>query len=265
MTRRKNVIAVMSPKGGVGKTVTTANLATALAMIYDKKILAVDTNVSTASLGLHFDVFYPKHTLNDVSNKSSLRKSIRIYHKNLHLIPASIKVGSKSKNMKKVRENLFNLVQKYEKFLEELSSKYDLVLLDCAPGFDLETLAAMHVAGGVIIVTNPDYPSIVTAVRAIEYAKKIKMPVGGLVLNKIKNKKYELKKPEIEKALGMKIMQEIPYDKRVPESIANKKPVILFKKNSKSSKAFMKLAADISGEAYKGGWLKNILKRKNKI
>ena len=265
MRRKKNVIAIMSPKGGVGKTVTTANLAVALALIYDKKILAIDTNVSTASLGLHFDVFYPKHTLNDVSVKNPLKKSVHIYHQNLHLIPASIKVGKRNKNIGKVREELFNLVQRYEKFLEELSYDYDLVLLDCAPGFDLETLAAMHIAGGMILVTNPDYPSIVTAVRAAEYAKEIKMPVGGLVLNKVKNKKYELKRDEIEKTLGMKIIQEIPYDKRVPESISNKKPVVLFKKNSKSSKAFIRLAASIVGQEYKSP-LKQIVKKiKNKI
>lgn len=265
MIRKKNVIAIMSPKGGVGKTVTTANLAAALALFYDKKILAIDTNVSTASLGLHFDIFYPKHTLNDVSNKVLLKKTIHIYHKNLHVIPASIKAGKKNKNIKNIREELFKLSQKYEKFLEQLSSEYDLVLLDCAPGFDLETLAAMHVAGGMIIVTNPDYPSIVTAIRVAEYAKKIKMPVGGLVLNKIRNKKYELTKPEIEKALGMKIIQEIPFDKKIPKSIALKKPIVLSNKNSKSGKAFRKLAASIIGQESKKRLIKKRKTKKNKV
>jgi septum site-determining protein MinD len=168
--------------------------------------------------------------------------------------------------VEKIREELFRLTQRYEKFLEQLSSEYDLVLLDCAPGFDLETLAAMHVAGGMIIVTNPDYPSVVTAIRLSEYAKKIRMPVGGLILNKIRNKKYELTKPEIEKALEMKIIQEIPYDKKIPESIARKKPVVLFRKNSKSGKAFRRLAASIIGQESKKSLIKKRVKiRKNKI
>ena len=74
-----------------------------------------------------------------------------------------------------------------------------------------------------------------------------------------------IKRDEIEKTLGMKIIQEIPYDKRVPESISNKKPVVLFKKNSKSSKAFIRLAASIVGQEYKSP-LKQIVKKiKNKI
>ena len=258
MARKKNVIAVMSPKGGVGKTVTTANLAASLAFIFDKKVLAVDTNVSTASLGLHFDFFYPKHTINDLLKGEKVERVIQIYHKNLHLIPASIKIKKKERDLKKVRENIYKTIKQYEDFLGDLSERYDLVLLDCPPGFDLETIAAMHVAGGLIIVTNPDYPSVITAARAIEYAKKIRVPVGGIILNKVRRNKYELKKEEIESALKVKIIGEVPYDKRVPESIANKKPIILFKKNSKASEAYNKIAGSIIGKEYHKSWWKRV-------
>ena len=128
----------------------------------------------------------------------------------------------------------------------------------------METIAAMHVAGGMIIVTNPDYPSIVTAARAIEYAKKLKMPVGGIVLNKVRRKKYELKKDDIEGALNIKIIGEVPFDKRIPESIARKKPVVLFKSNSKSGKAYRRLAANLAGEEYTGPWLNKLLNKNKK-
>jgi MinD-like ATPase involved in chromosome partitioning or flagellar assembly len=262
MTRRKNVIAVMSPKGGVGKTATVANLAAALALIHNKKILAIDTNVSTASLGLHFDIFYPEHTIHDALEKNALDKSIHVYHQNLHLIPATMRIRKKDKNIKKMRENLHKAISNYERILENLSNDYDLILLDCSPGFDLETIAALHVAGGMIIVTNPDYPSIVTAARAIEYAKGLKMPVGGIVLNKVCGKRYELKREDIERALNVKVIGEVPFDKRIPESIAKKKPAVLYKSNSKSGKAYRKIAADLIGEEYKGSWLNKFLKRK---
>jgi septum site-determining protein MinD len=259
MEKKRNIIAVISPKGGVGKTVTTANLATALAFIYDKKILAVDTNVSTASLGLHFDIFYPEYTVHDALSNTPVEKSIHIYHQNLHIIPASIKIKKRDKNLKKMRENLHQAVENYEKILGNLADHYDLILLDCSPGFDLETIAAMHVAGGMLVVSNPDYPSIVTAARAIEYARNLKIPVGGIILNKVKRKKYELKKEDIEDALKVSVIAEIPFDKKIPESIANKKPIVLFKTNSKAARAYKKLAADLSGETYKDSWIRRIL------
>lgn len=266
MERKKNVIAVMSPKGGVGKTSVTANLAAAFALIYDKKVLAVDTNISTASLGLHFDIYFPQHTIHDISKKDGAEKAIHVYHQNLHVLPASIKIRAEEKNINKVRENLAKLIKNYENFLENVSKKYDLVLLDCAPGFDLESIAAMNIAGGLIVVTNPDYPSVVTAVKAIEYARRSKMPVGGIIVNNIKNKKYELHPNDIEKALGIKVIGKIPYDKRIPESIMEKKPVVLFKANSKSSKEFRRIAAGILGENPEQSWFKRYVQKikKNK-
>lgn len=260
MVRINNVIAVMSPKGGVGKTVTTANLASALAFEFNKKILAVDTNISTASLGLHLDIYYPKKTMYDITEKKmSVEKIIHKYHDNLHIIPASIRVSKKNKSLVEVRLDLQKIINSYGKLLKNLSPKYDLILLDCAPGFDLEAIAAMHVAGGLLLVTNPDYPSLVTAAKAIEYAKMAKIPVGGIVLTKIMNKRYELKKKDIEDALHMKVTEEIPFDKKIPHSIANRIPIVLFRPNSKSSRAYRRLAATLIGKKHKINFFKGLL------
>lgn len=259
MQRKKNVIAIVSPKGGVGKTVTTANLAAALAFIYNKRILAVDTNVSTASLGLHFDVFYPEYTIHDITGSFPVEKSIHRYHQNLHLIPASIKVKKTEKNLQDLRQNLYKATKNFEKIIRKVADDYDLVLLDCSPGFELETLASMNVAGGIIVVTNPDYPSVVTAIRALEYARRIDIPVGGVIINKVRGKGYEIRREDIEKILGMNILGEIPFDKRVPESIAKKRPIVLSRTNAKSSRAYKKIAAGLVGKKYKDSWIKRVL------
>lgn len=260
MVRKSNVIAVMSPKGGVGKTVTTANLAAALAVEFNKKILAIDTNISTASLGLHLDIFYPKTTLHDVIGKKKIPmgKIIHEYHENLHVIPASIKIKKNERSLQAARKNIQKIISYYDKLLSDLSKKYDLILLDCAPGFDVEAIAAMQVAGGLLLVTNPDYPSLVTAAKAIQYAKLTKIPVGGIVLTKIMNKKYELTSGEIEDALKVKVIERIPFDKKIPKSIANRIPNVLFSPNSKSSKAYKRLAASLIGEKYEPNFFKRL-------
>jgi len=260
MVRRKNVIAVMSPKGGVGKTVTTANLGAALATEFNKKVLAIDTNISTSSLGLHLDIFYPKKTIHDLGTKESeIKKAINIYHENLHVIPSCIKIKNKrDKNVLAMRKGIQKIVEQYDALLKDFSKQYDLILLDCAPGYDLETIAAMQVAGGLLLVTNPEYPAIVTATRAIEYAKVMGVPLGGIVLNKVTKRKYELIKEDIENTLKVKIIAQIPFDKKIPESVAKKIPVVLFKPNAKSSVAYKKLAASLVGEKYKHTILKRI-------
>ena len=265
MVRKKNVIAVMSPKGGVGKTVTTANLAAALAVEFNKKILAIDTNISTASLGLHLDIFYPKRTIHHISDKKTkLEDIIHKYHENLHVIPASIKVKKRGKSLQNVRKNMQKIINSYDKLLRNLSKKYDLILLDCAPGFDLESLAAMHIAGGLLLIANPDYPSLITTAKAIEYAKLAKIPVGGIVLTKIRNKKYELKKDEIESALKVKIIETIPFDKRIPKSIAERIPIVLSRPYVKSGKAYRKLASSIIGKKCKSKFFRNSFKSKKR-
>ncbi len=260
MIRKNNVIAIMSPKGGVGKTVTTANLAAALAIEFNKKVLAIDTNISTASLGLHLDMFYPKKTIHDALGKGfKVEDAIYEYHENLHVIPASIKIKKGERKLQDMRKNIQKIVSYYSKMLNGLSKKYDLILLDCAPGFDIEAIAAMHVASGLLLVTNPDYPSLITAAKAIEYAKVAKMPVGGIVLNKIMNKRYEITGNEIENALKVKVIERIPFDKKIPYSIANRIPLVLFKPGSKAAKAYKRLAATLIGEKYEGNILKRIL------
>lgn len=259
MKRISNVIAIMSSKGGVGKTSISANLAAALAIEFNKKVLVIDTNISTASLGLHLNVFYPKFTINDILNKKfQIKKAVHFYNENLHIIPASIQIRKPEKNIHNLRKNVFKIIKKYDEMLKELSKEYDLILLDCAPGFEMESIATMHVAGGLLLVINPEYPALVSATKTVEYAKILKMPVGGAILNKSLGKKYELKEEDIEKALGIKIIGTVPFDQKIPESIAGKMPIVLFDPYAKSSIVFKELAASLAGMKYKFGFVKKV-------
>lgn len=265
MKRKGNVFAVMSSKGGVGKTVTTVNLATALSTEFDKKILVIDTNITTACLGLHFNILYPKITIYDVLRKNfSIGEAIYHYNNNLDIIPASISIEKKDKNFNTMQDNVRRIADHYDILLTQLVKQYDLVLLDSAPGFGTEAIATMQVADGLILVTNPEYPAIVGTAKSLEYAKILKVPMGGIVLNKITKEKYELTPEEIEKALKVKIIKEIPFDKKVPNSIANKTPVVLFDPYCDASIAYKELAASLIKREYSlnfSGKIKRFLRR----
>ncbi|MBI2105957.1 AAA family ATPase [Candidatus Woesearchaeota archaeon] len=247
--RNNNVLMIMSPKGGAGKTVTTANLAAALSTYYGKKILAVDTNVTTASLGYHLNLLYPEFTIQDLLRKGfSIDKAIYNYSQNLHVIPATILIEKSDKTPLKIEERIQKLSSHYEEFLSKLSPYYDLVLLDSAPGFGIETLAAMQVSQGVLLITNPELPALAATMMSVEYTKLTKIPTMGIVLNKVTRRRYELGKDEIEKSTGVTVLEEIPFDKKIPESISQKIPVTLYSPNSRSGLAYRRLAAQLIGE-----------------
>lgn len=251
MERKGNVLAIMSPKGGAGKTCVTANLAVALSTVFNKKILAVDTNISTASLGLHLNIMFPDVTIHDVLKKSfSLQQAIYSYDSNLFVIPASTVIERGDRNPSTMQERIRKITNHYNILLSQVAKDYDLILLDSAPGFGVEALASMQVADGVMLVTNPEYPALASAVKAVEYAKILKVPMMGVVLNKVVGASYEPTKRDVEKALGVSVAQVIPMDLKVKEAIAKKIPIVAYSPNSSASIAFKKLAASIIGETY---------------
>ena len=94
------VISIVSPKGGVGKTVTAVNLALALSTEFDKKVVAIDTNITTASLGFHFNIIYPVASIYDILKKNfSIKWAIHHYSDNLDIIPASIAIEKRDRDI----------------------------------------------------------------------------------------------------------------------------------------------------------------------
>jgi MinD-like ATPase involved in chromosome partitioning or flagellar assembly len=142
------------------------------------------------------------------------------------------------------------------KVVDELSKESDIVLLDTAPSIGNETLWSLKSCSEAIIVTNPDLPSVVEALKMIKLANEYNVKVLGLVVNKMK-KKHALSLDEISKICNVNIIATIPLDSRVDYSVEKNVPVVHLKPHSKSGQAFRKLASDLLGVAYEPGlWSK---------
>ncbi len=251
MKRKGNILAIVSPKGGVGKTVTASNLALALSLLHNKKTLSIDTNVTTASLGFHFNIIYPKVSIYDVIKKKfDVNKAIHKYNTNLHIIPASIVIEKVDQNINTMQKNIKKIASHYNGILKNLINKYDYIILDAAGGFSTESMASMKVADKILLVTNPEYPSILATAKCIEYAKHLKVPIVGLVLTKVRGKSYELTKDDIEAALNVEVIGQVPFDDNVSKAICNKKPVLDYKPFSKASSAYKSIASAVIGTDY---------------
>ena len=235
------IISVISGKGGVGKTTTVSNLGAALVK-RGKNVIVIDGNITTPNLSLHLGIpFYPI-TLHDVlKRKTPIEAAIYEHSSGMKIIPASLSADA----VKDIK------IEKLEGALLNLLGRADVILIDSAAGLGREALTAMKIADEIIVVTNPDLPSVTDALRTIKLAEESGTKVSGVVINRVKGKKHELSISEIKSMLNVPVLTIVPEDSSVPKSIKKRKPVIHHKPNSRASTAFKKLAAKILGEPFK--------------
>lgn len=236
---KAKTIGVIAIKGGVGKTTTTSNIGAVLAKQFNKKVLIVDANYSAPNLGLHLGLVNPKKTIHDVlSDKVPIEQALYQDVNGFHVLPGSLL-------SRKV--DPFKLKQK----LEALKDYYDVIIIDSSPTLNEELLSTMVASDELVVVSSPDYPTLSMTLRAVKLAKQKKTPIKGIVLNKVRNKKFELTKEEIEASAEVPVLSVLPDDVKVLEALARTVPAALHKPNRKLSKEYTKLAAQLIGEEYK--------------
>lgn len=232
------VIGIIAIKGGVGKTTTVANLGAILSKEFNKSILLVDANFSAPNLGLHFGITKPEKTLHDVLLKrANIDDAIIEYSDNFHIIPSAFL-------SRKV--NPFKLKQTIDK----IKDNYDIILLDSSPTLNEEILSAMIASDELFVVTSPDYPTLSSTLRAVRLAKQKKTPITGLILNKVRNKKFELTIEDIENAAETPVLAVLPDDIKILHSLSLTTPAAFNFEKSNAVIEYRKLAAALIGEKY---------------
>jgi len=235
------VIGVLSGKGGVGKTTVTSNLASALSQEYNRVVMVLDTNTYSSHIRLHFGVMEDvPFTLYDLVKKKKTFTNYIYSHgpAGVELIPTSATV----KNVSFKRLN--GIIQKMAK------SKYDYVIIDCAPGFGKDVQVAIKACDELIVVTTPNIPDVEDAMKIIELLGMMKKKVKGFVLNRVSQERYELTAEQVEQTLGVPLLGIVPEDNKVPESIAAGVPLITYAKYSPASVEIKRIAAKVSGDEY---------------
>ena len=244
------IIAVISGKGGVGKTTTTANIGLGIAQ-NDKRCVVVDFDIGQRNLdmilGLENRVVYDIVQVMDeeVGLKQALIKSK--LNKNLYFLAAS---QTKDKT---VLES-----QKIKKLVAQLSEEFEYVILDAPAGIESGYEHTIEFADAAIIVVNPEVSSIRDADRAIGIldSKSQKVKDGSevikqLVINRINAKMVQsgemLSSEDILDILSIPLLGKVPEDKGIIEASNQGKPIIT-DKNSLAGQAYVRIAARICGE-----------------
>ena len=238
--KRARVIGVFSCKGGVGKTTTLANLGVYLTQSMGGNVLAVDANLSAPNLSLHFGELNPEVTIHDaLAGEIPIEKAIMECH-GLPVLLGSIAYGEE-----------IHLVD-LKGLLEPLKKKYKVILIDSAPGIGSEVVAAMKACDEIIIVTNPEVPTIASTLKTFRAAERYKIPIVGVVVNKVRGEPYELPIKDVKKALGWPIVAVVPEDRKVRESTAAGIPVVSYDPKAPSAIKFMELGETLLKHITKG-------------
>ena len=162
MEKQKNLIAIIGPKGGVGKTSISANLAIALSRL-GKKVVAVDLDLGASNLHAVFGIRDSKYSLSDfVQNKVKRLSDIIVDTglKNLGIIRGGDVPG--------IANMQYQKKMKLIRHLSELG--FDLVIMDLAPGVSHNVVDFAIIAKKTLLVTTPEVPSLLNAYSFIKVA-----------------------------------------------------------------------------------------------
>lgn len=226
-----HVIGIMSFKGGVGKTTSTINLASALHK-FGKSVLVIDGNFLSPNLHLYLGLLKPEKTLKEVI-RDNLAPETAIYEhtSGISLLPCSF-----------YKDIHF---EKFHKLIKNLEKKYDYIIIDSGPSYTEEVIAILISADEVLFIATPDYPSIASTVKATKLARYKGVKLRGIIINRKKKKRFEIKAREIANTIGVDIAAEIPEDIRIQKTLPQFLPVVWKYPRSKSSKAYIQLAKNI--------------------
>ena len=244
------VIAVISGKGGVGKTTTTANIGLGIAQ-NDKKCVVVDFDIGQRNLdmllGLENRVVYDMvHVMDDgIGIKQALIKSKM--NPNLSFLAASQTKDKSVLNSDKI-----------SKLVDELKVEFDFIILDAPAGIESGYEHTIEFADKALVVVNPEVSSIRDSDRAIgildSKSKKVKdgQEVDKfLIINRIDAKMVQsgemLKSDDILDILSIPLIGKIPEDKGIIDASNQGKPIIL-SKDSKAGQAYARIASRLCGE-----------------
>lgn len=246
------IIAIANRKGGVGKTTTTVNVATAMAAV-GKKVLIIDldpqSNAST-SLGVdkhgHFVSSYEVIIGQNKLNEAVIWTEIP----NLSLVPAIPDLAGAEIELIDHPQREFCL----RNALGKTVSAYDYVLIDCPPSLSLITINALVAADAVIVPLQCEYlalegvTDLISNINQIKRRFNPKLELQGVVLTMYdgRNNLTQMVEEDVRSFFGKKVYNTvIPRNVRVSEAPSHGKPVLLYDFKCPGSKAYISLAGEV--------------------
>ena len=236
------VIVITSGKGGVGKTTTTANVGTGLAML-NKKVVMIDTDIGLRNLdvvlGLENRIVY---NLVDVIEGNCRVKQALIKHKkydNLYLLPSA-----------QTRDKDSVTPEQMKALVDELREEFDYILLDCPAGIEQGFRNAIAGADRALVVTTPEVSAIRDADRIVGLLEANDLRKIDLIINRLRIDMVKrgdmLSVNDVCDILSINLIGVVPDDEHIVVSTNQGEPLV--GSNCLAGKAYESICKRILGE-----------------
>ncbi|STZ63734.1 Sporulation initiation inhibitor protein soj [Moraxella lacunata] len=247
------IIAIANQKGGVAKTTTAVNLASALALIGKKRVLLIDLDAqgnATTSLGL--DKNELDYTVADVLLDDVLLVKTIVASQHLDVVGANRDLAGIDVSLADVADAPLLL----KNALQNAKLDYDYVIMDCAPSLSMLTVNALVATDGVIIPMQCEYFALEGIADLIDTIEKLtqinpKLHIRGVVRTMYDGRSTLAQdvSAELENYFGEKLYKTvIPRSIRLAEAPSFGKSIFEYEKSSKGAIAYHQLMNEVLGQ-----------------
>lgn len=225
-------VGVVSGKGGVGKSIITANLSVMLSRL-GLKVVVVDADVEMATLHNYLGVSPGSMSIKDViEEKAFIQEALIEGPENVVVLPARLSLHEIAQT--KVPEII--------RVMEPLSELADVIIIDGPAGLKQMPVAMMELCDDIIIVTGPDISAIQGGLKLRLVAKAFKTNVLGVVVNKAPLDMGSAVLRKLEEIFEAPILGIIPRDKNAVAGLSRSQPLVISKPSSPFAIAITKVA-----------------------
>lgn len=236
-TAEGSMITVLGPKGGTGKTVTSSNLAVALAL-EGKSAVLVDLDLQFGDVGLALGL-QPRRTIYDLAVSGGSLDGEKIdgflaqHPSGARALLAPLRPDHAAAVATPFLREVFEL----------LRSRYDFLVVDTPPAFTAEVIAAVDASTHLCMVGMLDALSLKDTKIGLETLEEMGYDANGvtLVLNRA-DSSVGITQMDVEQLLGRAPDVLVGSDRAIPRALTNGQPIVVAEPKSKAARSYVALA-----------------------